>query len=161
MRPQDELSISTPRWLFGYVLQLVLVPIGSLFATFVVASMLRSTDHVNRAVEWVAATVCYLIPPATAFAVGFRVGTVRSWWADPGKAIWFPPVCLFAVGIVPGLFIDASRTLADYFVIDTRDRGTESGLGLILFTFPVAACCAYSLGIKLAERRRTLTRNPS
>jgi hypothetical protein len=58
------------------------------------------------------------------------------------------------VAVLPGLFTDTIRTIATFFVVNPRDGDTESGLGLILFTFPVIACCAYSAGIGYAGRRR-------
>jgi hypothetical protein len=155
MQLDERNSPADLSWWIRFGIQQVFVPVASLLVTFLVVDALRPDRRLSGLAQILAVSLCYATPAIFAGGTGYWRGKANSRWNKAGKYIWLVPACIFAIGFIPEMFVNPAIALRTAFLIGTGGGDTESNIGVVLVTFPVVACCAWSVGIKLAERRQT------
>ena len=138
-------------WLL-FVLQQMLIPMGSLLVSYMSSSLLAVIEQPGHAFGFEDAVGYYVVIALAAFICGYLLRDRNHALTETGRMVYVLPLCVFILGLVMDSRGGLSHTLRAYFIVDSNDGDTESGIGLAVVTLPTLACCAYSFGIRRVRR---------
>lgn len=141
--PADE---RTPFSGLLFVAQMIAVPILSIpLGTLLVEILEFETG--TRGANWLIPLVCYA---AVGFAEGYFTEKISgSADSSGGRFVWAPLLCLIAIGVLRDR-LGAGSAIRELL---TWSPHSINGGASELLTMPAWACCCYSLGVFVANRR--------
>jgi hypothetical protein len=140
----ESSSVADFSW-FLFVLQQVLVPVATMIALILLAVPFEDVAARSRFAEVTGVLLAYACPPVVGWTLGRVARKIGPTFRESGRGIWVAPVTLFVLVLVVSIFSDWRRAFREMFMF-TNDQ-PESGLAVVLLTFPTVACCFYSIGI--------------
>ena len=136
-----------------FALQQLLVPLVSFTVAMPAMKIIGSNELGMPPIAGKLAEIVIDAAPAiVAVCLGRIAGSASSSVKESGKMIWLLPLLLLLLGIIE----TASRMGLGYGLKEffSFRRGVpDSGLGIILFTYPALICCCYSIATALTARR--------
>jgi hypothetical protein len=130
---------------FLFVIQQVSVPVATMIALILLAVPFEDVAARSRVAEIVGVLLAYACPPIIGWALGRVARKIGPTFRESGRGIWVAPVTLFVLVLAVSIFSDWRRALREMFMFTNEQP--ESGLAVVLLTFPAVACCFYSIGI--------------
>lgn len=149
--PEIE-SLSDVSW-FLFIIQQISVPLFTLIVLFVIAVPFEEISRRSRFAEAICVLLVYACPPVAGWTLGRIASKLSPTFRASGRVIWVIPAVLFVLLLTGSAYSDWQKALVTAFMF--RNDEPESGLGVVLITFPTVACCFYSFAVgSLRARKR-------
>jgi hypothetical protein len=142
MRPLDG-----PRWIIGFLVQQIAVPLIAAFFALVALAPIEPSG--NNPGLGGAFAIVYSFPSLVGFPLASVALRIRRYASVSGRWIWFLPSLVLFIGLVDGGNSSLVERMRDVFTMS----GSSGGGVLYVVTIPSLTCIWYSLRMFVGHGR--------
>jgi hypothetical protein len=153
MRRKDPVNPAI-YWL-SFALQQVMVPAGIVLLARAIGQLIPIIENRFYGLNDPLKVVTYVLPDFLGFGLGLAVSRLPAAIREPARHIWIIPVVLF-LALYSYSFVTDVRYLMAMLPIENGNVSDQ--FAILLFTFPCASCCLYSIAIRAGDREIQIDR---